>query len=357
VSIVLRWISRDAKPRIDGARGGDPVACAGRFMVATSACGSGAVLTSPNRRRVGARRRCAAAFGLDPARGGSYHQCPCDLNRPCEKVFSFFIMKQKYEKLIPRNERETLENSLQMDAGYVLDFSDRTFNDFFYKSVGIDPEAEGRLFNTRGTSKAKRLRSFIENASPSLVAKTLRELWKYREGMEFQPSARDDDPLRDAYFAVVARFEGANTGIDTTAIEAFEKNKTLEELVDSIRRDLDAKRPQAALDRLHTYCMKRFASLIRKHGGGDCGKNDPLHSRVGRYLKILKNHKTLTPISDRIVGSSISVFTEFSRIRNDKSLAHDNPNLVESDEARFIFDTITAFLRFSKAIDTRFFED
>lgn len=53
----------------------------------------------------------------------------------------------------------------------------------------------------------------------------------------------------------------------------------------------------------------------------------------------------------------IGVFQEMNPIRNDQSFAHDNETLVTMDEARFIFDSVTAFLRFSKAIDGRLFED
>ena len=263
---------------------------------------------------------------------------------------------QKYEILIPRLERASFEAALMMEDGYVLDFSDRTFGDFFFESVKIDVSNEPRLFNGRGTSKAKRLRSFIERAKPQLVAKVLRDLWDYRESAQFYAKGRDEEDVKRSYFATVARFEGFEDFIDTTAIEAFEPSETLEELVASIRRDLDAKKPQAALDRLHTYCMKRYASLVRKHGG-ECGKNDPLHSRVGKYVKLIQQQHTLTPLSERIIKSSISVFEEMNPVRNDQSLAHDNKDLVGMDEARFIFDSVTAFLRFSKAIDGRLFED
>jgi hypothetical protein len=38
-------------------------------------------------------------------------------------------------------------------------------------------------------------------------------------------------------------------------------------------------------------------------------------------------------------------------------LAHDNHYLIEPDEARFIFDSVAAFLRYIKAVDGRSFED
>lgn len=46
-------------------------------------------------------------------------------------------------------------------------------------------------------------------------------------------------------------------------------------------------------------------------------------------------------MSERIIKSSISVFEAMNGVRN-KSLAHDNPNLVDPDEARYIFDSVTA---------------
>ena len=103
--------------------------------------------------------------------------------------------------------------------------------------------------------------------------------------------------------------------------------------------------------------MKRCASLVRKQGWGECGKDDPLHSRVARYVKLLREQRNLTPLSEKIVNSSISVFEAMSPARNNHSFAHDNPDLVEMEEARFIFDSVTAFLRYSKAIDERYFED
>ena len=266
-------------------------------------------------------------------------------------------MIRDYEKLIPRHERSCFEEALMMESGYVLDFSDRTFDDFFYETVKIDPQSSPQLFNGRGTSKAKRLRSFIERAQPGMVAFLLRELWNYRASIPLHRNQVREQQLHDSYFQTVARFEGEDNTIDASAFEAFEANETLDELVAAIKRDLDAKRPQAGLDRLHTYCMKRYAALIRKHGGGDVGENDPLHSRVGRYVKLMTGQRNLTEMSERIIKSSISVFEAMNTIRNDKSLAHDNPDLIEQNEARFIFDRVTAFLRFTKSIDTRLFED
>lgn len=266
---------------------------------------------------------------------------------------------QSYEALIPRLDRAVFEEALAMQSGYLLDFSDRTFGDFFCTEVGVDPDvAPGSwLFSAYGSSKAKRLRSFIARAQPHLVSRALRALWEYRENNVLGGSGPGEDRLKEVYFRVVGKFEGEDQTIDSTGIEAFEANETLQELVAAIRRDLDAGRPNAGLDRLHTYCMKRFASLVIKHGGELCGENDALHARVGKYVRALKAERNLPEMSERIIKSSISTFEAMNDIRNKKSFAHDSEALVPMDEAKFIYDSVTALLRFLKTMDAQKFED
>jgi hypothetical protein len=265
----------------------------------------------------------------------------------------------KYEALIARIDRALFEEALHMQQGYVLDFSDRTFGDFFCTEVGVDPDASpgSWLFAAYGTSKAKRLRSFIERAQPHLVARALRALWEYRDYNMVKGIGAREEKLKEVYFRILAKFEGEDHTIDSTGIEVFEANETLQELVAAIRRDLEAVRPHAALDRLHTYCMKRFASLVIKHGGETCGEDDALHARVGKYVKALKAKRTLTEMSERIIKSSISTFESMNDIRNNRSFAHDKETLVPMEEARFIYESVTALLRFLKTVDSQTFED
>lgn len=266
---------------------------------------------------------------------------------------------QSYETLIRRIDRAVFEETLEMQSGYLLDFSDRTFGDFFCAEIGLDPDAppDANLFSAYGTSKAKRLRSFIAKAQPHLVARALRALWEYRENNLLGGSGPREDNRKEVYFRIVGQFEGEEHTIDSTGIEAFEANETLQELVAAIRRDLDAGRPNAGLDRLHTYCMKRFASLVIRHGGEPCADNDALHARVGKYVKALKAERDLTEMSERIIKSSISTFEAMNDIRNSKSFAHDSECLVPMDEAKLIYDSVTALLRFLKTIDAQKFED
>ncbi len=74
-------------------------------------------------------------------------------------------------------ERAVLEKLLGMGSGYVLNFSDRTFQGFVAESVGIDILAD--KYAVSGSSKAKRLRTFWRIEANHIVGKLLVDLQKY----------------------------------------------------------------------------------------------------------------------------------------------------------------------------------
>ena len=63
-------------------------------------------------------------------------------------------------------DKRYLESILDMGGGYVLDYTDGTFGEFFRKHrVNI----HGTKYRTYGTSKAKKLRSFWEQEPDALL--------------------------------------------------------------------------------------------------------------------------------------------------------------------------------------------
>jgi hypothetical protein len=60
---------------------------------------------------------------------------------------------------LKHSEKRILEDALDMGSGYVLDFYDRTFAEFF-DDQGIKIYQE--KYDFMGTSKAKHMRAFIE---------------------------------------------------------------------------------------------------------------------------------------------------------------------------------------------------
>ena len=70
-------------------------------------------------------------------------------------------------------EKNVLEKHLEMDKGFVLEFTDKTFREFFAEQ-GID--IDNKKFHIYGTSKAKRMRAFWEISDNRTVANVLKVL-------------------------------------------------------------------------------------------------------------------------------------------------------------------------------------
>jgi hypothetical protein len=68
-----------------------------------------------------------------------------------------------------------LDEIFEMQGGYVLDFSNQTFSNFFEDEFGIDIYDD--LYSENGTSKAKRLSFFLRKAPPDSIVKILLTLW------------------------------------------------------------------------------------------------------------------------------------------------------------------------------------
>lgn len=88
---------------------------------------------------------------------------------------------------------QLIDDLFGMNSGYVLDFSDRTFSDFF-KELGVDID-DGR-FRVEGASKAKRLRYFLKISGSATRTRALKALWEYRAFQRRR--TRTPEPFPDA---------------------------------------------------------------------------------------------------------------------------------------------------------------
>jgi len=71
-----------------------------------------------------------------------------------------------------------LDDIFEMGSGYVLNFSDRTFAQFFAEELSINIDEP--KYSAGGTSKGKRLH-FLQTTDKATAAKALKALWEYRE--------------------------------------------------------------------------------------------------------------------------------------------------------------------------------
>lgn len=120
-------------------------------------------------------------------------------------------------------------------AGYVLDFTDPTFSQFFRDEIGLN--IDDPCFCTEGRSKWKRLRSFLRAYDAPTILKTLVALWEYRSAVPGLAKRRPLDPeIEVSYRRIVERF-GGNLPGKTAApapIESIPSASILERLKEQL---------------------------------------------------------------------------------------------------------------------------
>lgn len=94
-----------------------------------------------------------------------------------------------------------------MEGGVVLNFSNRTFAEFFRHEFNVD--IYNPCWSAEGESKAKRLRYYLRRANRKTMLDTLNALWEYREPSSVTAEYPElDDSVHTAYFQIIQRLGG-----------------------------------------------------------------------------------------------------------------------------------------------------
>lgn len=245
------------------------------------------------------------------------------------------------------SERRKLEKLLGMSSGYVLNFSDRTFSDFFDEyRVEIDAER----YRVRGTSKANRMRTFWEQDSNYTVGRVIGGLIDYAGD---EQCYGDSSPnLIEDCRKTAQRLLSDQPVAELEALTATGDDRDFEVLAEHVREAIEKNQPEGALDRLHTFVMKFVRNACEEHGV-EVARDKALHSLFGEYVRKLREGDHLESVmTERILKSSISVLEAFNDVRNNKSLAHDNP-ILNYEESLLIFNHVAASIRFIRSLETK----
>lgn len=109
-------------------------------------------------------------------------------------------------------EKRYFEKLFGMSSGYVLDYTDATYGELFRRHR-ID--IHGPKYQTNGTSKAKKLRTFWELEPDTLVGQILSDLLdSYKATCDLQGRSVDATVLEKAQ-GIVARLSGKSTAAST----------------------------------------------------------------------------------------------------------------------------------------------
>lgn len=241
-------------------------------------------------------------------------------------------------------EKRQFERLLGMGSGYILDFSNRTFGEFVIDSTGRDPY--DAKYN-HGSSKANRLRGFWAAEPNRIVGKLMADMVTHART---SVGGERDDALFGQCERAVARLLQDNPVQEIDALVALGDERDFEVVAKAVRDAIDRNELEGGLDRLHTFVIKYVRSLCEASEiTVDRGK--PLHSLFGEYVKHLKQAGHLrSEMTARILKSSISTLEAFNDVRNNQSLAHDNP-ILGYEEALLIFNHVASSIRFLRSVD------
>lgn len=250
---------------------------------------------------------------------------------------------------LPTKQRNEFDRIFHSGGGYVLDFSDRSMAEWFEENC--DLEIFQARFQVEGTSKGKTLRGFVAVAEPRLVAQVLRSLWNYRCTLKDHVEQDEAEEARLAAWLkqFAAELDAASSMPIDEAIRNFSGDTTLAKLRASIATDLIAERPDVALDRVHTYCVKRLRHLLAARGQA-FDASTPLDALFGAYGRSLKDTGAVSEFALPTLRVQHRLFDGLNQARNKRSLAHDN-ELLEPSEAQFVIDCTLASLAFMERIE------
>jgi hypothetical protein len=244
-------------------------------------------------------------------------------------------------------EKRKIEQLLNMGCGYVLDFSNRTFAEFFYATIGKD--IYDSIYDYASGSKANRLRGFWNVEGNYVVGKLLNGLFEH--GAEIG-AFQDKEALLEACQKIAARLMQDTPVPDLDALVPIDNERDFETVVQAVREAIEKNQPETGLDRLHTFTIKYIRSLCQQRGLA-ISRDKPVHSLFGEYVKALRDQGYIeSSMTERILKASISILEAFNHVRNDRSLAHDNP-ILNYDEALLIFNHVASSVRFLRSLERR----
>lgn len=249
-------------------------------------------------------------------------------------------------------EKLNFENLFGMKSGYVLDFSDRTFQEFVGSVTGLD--IYENKYNVHSGSKANRLRAFIKEESNYTVGLLLEQLTEYSM-RKYKPGDTVDNETFDTYescLKIARKLKEGGVVDHIDALQPLNNDKDFKLLAKSIRDSIENNEPEVALDRLHTFTVKFIRELCDKHQI-KYEKSESLNAVFGKYIKFLTDNKFIdSAMSEKILKYSINVIEAFNDIRNNRSLAHDNP-ILNYEESILIFNNVTNSIKFIQTIENK----
>lgn len=243
-----------------------------------------------------------------------------------------------------------LEKYLQMEGGYVLDFSNNSLRQFVNDNVRLD--IYDNKYDKYGDSKAKRIRAIWDVESDYLIGKLLKSFISYYKAKQivntYNFNASKD--LEQSCEKIVERLLREEVSSHTDLITPLYDESDFSKLATNIKEYIEKNEPELALDRLHTFYVKFIRGLCTRHQIVYTN-SESLNAIFGKYIKHLESLNIIeSDMTIAILKYSINLLEKYNDVRNNKSFAHDN-KLLNYKESLYIFDTLARLKGFIDSIE------
>jgi hypothetical protein len=167
---------------------------------------------------------------------------------------------------IRASDMRLIEDLFEMASGYVLDFTNQTFAEFFHDELQI--AIDHPRYSVEGGSKAKRLRYLLRTSDPATRTRVVAALWEYRETRRRRSGKAESVPGAAADVQqLLARLSGKlaqPTSAPTTSPGASNRQVS-GEVLERLKTDLLSLTPLKPQER--GYAFERFLKrLFDAHG-------------------------------------------------------------------------------------------
>ena len=163
------------------------------------------------------------------------------------------------DKKLKSIDMRLIDDLFEMGGGYVLDFSNRTFSEFFNEELGVN--IDDPRFEAEGTSKAKRLRYYLRNTRIEDAVRALLALWEYRETIRRRSGEKEKLPEHSVeFFRLIQRLGGKAPEEIKPKHKQSEQIKLNEEIANNLLKkllDLSELDPQP-----RGYAFEKFLKLL-----------------------------------------------------------------------------------------------
>jgi len=143
---------------------------------------------------------------------------------------------------------------------------------------------------------------------------------------------------------------GRLEGIDALKPNIDDENFNV--LAKQVRSAIENGTPEIGLDRLHTFAKKYIRIMYERHFDKSPDRSATAKRLLGELVNDLREQGAVqSKMASEILKSSARVLEQFNHVRNNQSLAHDNPELISRDEAYFIYQSVAASIRFLESLE------